>query len=77
MPTVRLHFNISGWINQTVELPQSVIDEYKREVASGDPDCEALDRLLRDHVRYDDLVDHLDDPEDIELTEIRSAKLPR
>ena len=78
MPKVKLHFHIGGWVNQTVEVPQSVIDEYKRQVDSGDPDCEAIDRMLADHVRYEDILDQLDDPEEIELTEIKErAELAR
>lgn len=74
MPKVKLHFQISGWVMQTVEVPQAAIDEYERQVESGDPDCEALDRLLEPYVCYDDVLDQLDNPEDIELTLPKAAK---
>lgn len=77
MPKVKLQFDIRGWITQTVDLPQSVIDEYERQVGSDDPDCRAIDRLLMDHIRYDDFMDQLDDPEDIELTQIKSEESVR
>lgn len=72
MPKVRLHFNISGWVTQTVEVPQAVIDQYKRETAQDDFDGPGLDQMLALYVSYDDLLDQLDDPEDIELTEIKT-----
>lgn len=74
MPKVRLHFQISGWVTQTVTVPQADIDEYNRQVEGGEPDCEALDRLLGQHVRYEDVLDQLDEPEDIELTEIKTEE---
>ena len=78
MPKVRLYFQISGWITQTVEVPQTVIDEYNRQVDGGDPDCQGIDRVLEPYLRYDDILDQLDDAEDIELTEIKErAELAR
>lgn len=74
MPKVRLHFEIQGWITQTVEVPQAIIDQYKRETSQDDFDGPGLDRMLGDYVRYDDIIDQLGDPEDVELTELKSPE---
>ena len=68
MPKVKLNFSIHGSVSLAVEVPQAIIDEYNRQVDSDDPDCEALDRMLEPYIRYDDLLDQIDDPEDIELS---------
>ena len=73
MPKVRLHFDISGHVTQTVDVPQSVVDEYRRQGDSDNPDCEALDKLLEPYIKYENVLDDLDDAEDIELTEIKEA----
>ena len=71
MPKVRLSFSISGHITQTVDVPQSVVDEYRRQVDSDNPDCEALDKLLEPYIKYENVLDDLDNAEDIELTELK------
>lgn len=73
MPKVKLNFEIRGRIEQTVSVPQSVIDEYRRQVDGGDPDCEGLDKLLEPYIRYDNVLDQLDDAEAIELTELQQG----
>lgn len=67
MPKVRLSFDIRGWVTQSVEVPQAVIDQYTRETEKDHPDGRALDKLLEPYVCYEDIFDQLDDPEDIEL----------
>ena len=73
MPKVKLNFSIHGSVSQVVEVPQAVIDEYNRQVDSDNPDCDALDRMLEQYVSYDDLLNQLDDPEDIELSVYKEA----
>lgn len=75
MPKVKLNFSIHGSVSQVVEVPQAVIDEYNRQVDSDNPDCDALDRMLEQYVSYDDLLNQLDDPEDIELSIYKEAAL--
>ena len=71
MPKVRLNFQVNGFVSQTVHVPQEVIDRYRAQVESGEPDCEALDRMLEPFIRYEEVLDQLDDAEDIELTELK------
>lgn len=67
MPKVTLRFDIRGWVQQTVDVPQAIIDQYKRETNGDDPDCYGIDKMLEPYIRYDDILDQLDGPERIEL----------
>lgn len=77
MPKVRLQFEIRGWVTQTVEVPQSAVDEYNRIVEGDEMNGEAgrkLDQLLEPFISYEDIMDQLDDPEEIELTELAASE---
>lgn len=72
MPKVELSFVVRGLVTQRVDVPQSIIDQYTQEIGKDDPDLDALDRLLEPYIRYENIIDQLDDPEDIELTELKT-----
>jgi hypothetical protein len=67
MPKVELSFNIRARVTQRVDVPQAVIDQYQHATESDDFDGRVLDRLLEPYVKYENITDELDDPEDIEL----------
>jgi len=71
MPKVRLNYEISGFCQCTVDVPQAVIDEYNRLCDAEPGDGRAIDNLLEPYVNYDDMVNQLDEAEDIELTELK------
>lgn len=67
MPKRTLSFSIEGLCQCTVDIPQEVIDQYDRECEKDNPDGRMLDRLLEPYINYDDVLNQLDDPEEIEM----------
>ena len=67
MPQVKLNFKMNGWADCTVEVPQSVIDEYNRLCNEIPGDGRAIDNLLEPYVNYNSVMEQLEEAEDIEL----------